>query len=148
MLHPAPDGAAPVLYGDGGFTAMAIIDDSLRLVRHAAAFSESFQGVLQRDVNEEQTGNMALLGGMVPMDVEDAVRLLGCPREDGIDSEEERAAEQKLALVLGWIAHRAARRQIKPIHEAAKSMRPGLHPGEVTLYHDATVLRHRSAGGG
>lgn len=144
-FHPAPAGAAPVLYGDGGFTAMAIIDDSLRLVRHAAAFSESFQSVLRHDVNEEQAGNVALLGGMVPMDVEDAVRLLGRLREDGTDSEEERTTEQKLALVLGWIAHRAARRQIKPLHEAAEPMRPGLHPSEVTLYHDATVLRHRSA---
>jgi len=143
-FHPASAGAAPVLYGDGGLTAMAIIDDSLRLMRHAGTLSEPFRGVLRRDVNKERTGNMALLGGMVPMDVEDAVRLLGRFREDGTGSEEA-STEQKFALVLGWIAHRAARRQIKPLHEAAEPIRPGLHPSEMTLYHDATVLRHRSA---
>lgn len=134
---------AALLYGNGGLTSIAIVDDCARLARHADALNSDVTGVLRRSVNHEHPGNAALIGGMAPMDADEAVTLLGRVREDWAQREED-GTEEKLALILGWMVHQAARRQLKPLHNDGEADQPGLYPSELSLYHDAAVLRHRS----
>jgi hypothetical protein len=81
---------------------------------------------------------------MAPMGVDDAVDLLGRIRQRWEGREDGDRTEEKLALVLGWMAHRAAREHLRPLHAELEPSQPGLYPSEATLYHDAAVLRHRS----
>jgi hypothetical protein len=133
-----------VLYGDGGLTSIAIADDCIRLARHAEGIDSTIKDVLRSNVDQELPGNVALLGGMAPMGADDAVDLLERIRQRWEGREDGDRTEEKLALVLGWMAHRAARVHLRPLHAELEPSQPGLYPSEVTLYHDAAVLRHRS----
>lgn len=143
-LARAERAAVPMLYGDGGLTAIAIADDGMRLVRHAEGIDPTIKDVLRCNVDQELPGNIALLGGMAPMDATAAVNLLERIQQSGETHEEGDHNEEKLALVLGWMAHRAAREHLSALHAELEPSQPGLYPSEVTIYHDATVLRHRS----
>lgn len=141
----AQRGAAALLYGEGGITSIAIADDCARLARHASGIEAAVKSVLERSVNREYPGNAALIGGMVPMDADEAVTLLGRFRERWADRGEGDGTEEKLALVMGWMMQQAARRQLRPLYEEAEPSRPGLYPSDMSLYHDAAILRHRSS---
>jgi hypothetical protein len=143
--------ALATFYGNGGITAIAIVDDCARLVRTAEDVDDRVAGVLERSVNHVYSGNAAFLGGLAPMDADDAVTVLSRLRANWSDrmeeeGDEEYGPEERLALLLGWMMHQAAHRQLAPLYAEREPDQPGIYPSEMSVYHDAAALRHRSHG--
>jgi hypothetical protein len=69
-----------------------------------------------------------------------SVRLLASLRSRWPDRTPQDLLEPKLAFVLGWLCHRAADRQMKPLFRQAAPCSP-LKPTECSVYHDAFLFR-------
>jgi hypothetical protein len=121
-------------------THTAIADDCLRLLRAAREICPAFQEVA-RDQRE-----VARLGGITRYGDRFTVRLLESFRARWPTRQPADQLEPKLAFVLGWLAHRAADRQMKPVFREADPDH-SQDPTECSVYHDAFVFREVFAGG-
>ncbi len=116
-------------------THTAITDDCSRLAVHAPGICEEFKQALSehRDV--------ARLGGIARGADEFTVGLISrfrdaCAAAGRLDD----AVARKLAFTLGWLCHRAADRQMKPLF---RRLDPDceLSPTDCSIYHDVFLLR-------
>lgn len=121
-------------------THTAIVDDCLRLLRAAPEICPAFQEVA-RDQLE-----VARLGGITRYGDRFTVRLLESFRARWPTRHPTDQLEPKLAFVLGWLAHRAADRQMKPVFRAADPQHTQ-NPTDCSVYHDAFVFREVYANG-
>lgn len=136
----AAPGAGPARVGP--LTSIALTDDALRLVRHAAGVAPAFRESLAPEMNvfDPVPGNAAFFAGLMPASLGDVTALLQQVRlrweADGAGD----PLRSRLALVAGWFAHRAAGDVLGPVYAgAADAETPA-------VYHDAAVLRARSEG--
>jgi hypothetical protein len=117
-------------------THTIVMDDSFRLMiaaqRLCPALLES----------AETCWDLARLGSGTRAADRHSVRLLTRIRDRWQSREPEDHLEAKLAFVMGWLCHRAADRQMKPIF---RSLNPGSKesPTECSVYHDAFLFRER-----
>lgn len=113
-----------------------ICDDTIRLVTAAGTtLPPIFAEVLH------ESRDLARLGAITRHADKHAVGLLTAWRE----RPDDRAIRGKLAFLLGWLSHRAADRQFKPVFRAAN---PGttLSPKDCSVYQDCWLWRRRYAG--
>ncbi len=115
-------------------THTAVVDDCARLARRWPAVCPPFQRVLERH------HEFARLGGLTRAGDNHTPRLLRDLREAWADGEPDETAQRKLAFTLGWLGHRAADRQFKPVFRAADPDCPR-SPTDCSVYHDAFILR-------
>ncbi len=113
-----------------------ICDDTLRLAIAAGpALPTAFATVMR------ECRDLARLGGITRHADRHAVALLTAWRE----RPEDRAVRGKLAFLLGWLSHRAADRQFKPVFRAANPDSK-LSPKDCSVYQDCWLWRRRFAG--
>lgn len=115
-----------------GITHTAVLDDAFRLVLAGEPATESVRGAI------ETHWDFARLGGVTRGADRSTVRLLGELRDSG--GELSPTEEARLAFVLGWLCHRAADRQMKPVFRALDGDCPR-SPRDCSVYHDAFVFR-------
>lgn len=121
-------------------THTAILDDCFRLMLASDTICDAFKlaGREQRD--------FARLGGVTRYGDMFTTRLLDDYRARWATRTPEDKLEPKLAFVLGWLCHRAADRQMKPVFREAEPGRP-VSPADCSVYHDAFVFKEIFADG-
>lgn len=121
-------------------THTAVLDDCFRLMHASKEICETFQkvGAAHHDV--------ARLGCLTRAGDRFTPELLRSFRDRWADRTSEEHLEPKLAFVLGWMCHRAADRQMKPVFRAVEPDRT-YSPAKSSVYHDA-FLFHEVYGGG
>ena len=111
----------------------AILDDCFRLMEASneicAAFKET--GRAQRD--------FARLGSITRWGDRFTFSLLEDFRARWADRSADDRLEPKLAFVLGWLCHRAADRQMKPVFREAEPDRTA-KPSDCSIYHEAFIF--------
>jgi hypothetical protein len=112
------------------------MDDSFRLMLASEALCPAFT------VAAKTCWDIARLGSGTRAGDRHSLVLLTRFRERWSDKTAEDHLEAKLAFVMGWLCHRAADRQMKPIF---RSLNPGSAetPTECSVYHDAFLFRER-----
>ncbi|MGC9349544.1 MAG: hypothetical protein ACP5JG_15505 [Anaerolineae bacterium] len=117
-------------------THTAVVDDCLRLMAADETFSQAFKEAAQ----EHQA--MTRLGCMTRAGDRCNPGLLATFRERWATRLPEEHLEPKLAFVLGWLCHRAADRQMKPIFRRFHPPETRTEsPTECSVYHDAFIFR-------
>jgi hypothetical protein len=116
-------------------THTAVTDDCSRLAVHAPGVCEEFKQVLSehRDV--------ARLGGIARGADEFTVDLFSNFRDAYATAGKlDESLARKLAFTLGWLCHRAADRQMKPVF---RELDPDcdLSPTDCSIYHDVFLFR-------
>lgn len=117
-------------------THTIILDDSLRLMLAAEALSPALaESAMKR-------WDLARLGSGTRAGDRHSIALLAELRECWPDKSARDRHEARLAFVMGWLCHRAADRQMKPLF---RSLNPGSAetPTECSVYHDAFLFRER-----
>ncbi|MFP4381630.1 MAG: hypothetical protein ACLFUS_14105 [Candidatus Sumerlaeia bacterium] len=113
-------------------THTALLDDCVRLVSASSCFHPAFAVVL------EQYHPLARLGSATKHGDRFNVQLLSRLRDMWEAHTRENHLERRLAFVLGWLCHRAADRQMKPVFRANDD---GSKPKECSIYCDVHVLK-------
>ena len=115
-------------------THTAVTDDCARLALHSPAICTAFKEVLEQHLDIARLGGVTRSGGKYVVPLLDDMRQSWPARvQDGV-------MEQKLAFVLGWLAHRAADLQMKPIFHAVDG--DCRHdPTDCSVYHDVFLFR-------
>jgi hypothetical protein len=123
-------------------THMMVADDTLRLVADLPDLAPPFREVARSD------RAFARLGGVTRHGDHHTVSLLESLRDRWPDRSPEDRLEAKLAFVLGWLSHRSADRQMKPVFRALDADGPdgGQSPKECSVYNDALIFRRRFMG--
>lgn len=117
-------------------THTAVVDDCRRLALHAESICAAFKQALRAHPDAARLGGVTRHGDRHTVDLLEAYR-----RALPAGSNRDRLLE-KLAFVLGWLCHRAADRQMKPIwRKLLPDEQPGQSPTECSIYHDVFVLR-------
>jgi hypothetical protein len=116
------------------------LDDCFRLMTLSDEICEPF-----RLVAREQR-DFARLGGITRYGDEFTVSMLTSYRERWSGRTPEDRLEPKLAFVLGWLCHRAADRQVKPLFRALDPT-PTQNPRDCSIYNDAVIYHEVYAGG-
>lgn len=114
-------------------THTAIVDDCARLALHDRRIGEPFQQVLREQLEIARLGGITRSGDRFTADLLERFRRRW-PEEGG-----EEGLRRKLAFVLGWLCHRAADRQMKPIWRSMPSQTAS--PTECSIYHDVFLFR-------
>ncbi len=117
-------------------THTAVVDDCARLALHAPDICAAFKAALANHLD------IARLGGVTRSGDDFTVDLLRTFRSRTNDAE---GTSQKLAFVLGWLSHRAADRQMKPIWRSMPDETKS--PTDCSIYHDVFLLREVYGGG-
>jgi hypothetical protein len=120
-------------------THTAVTDDCARLALHSARICDAFKHCLREHLSVARLGGVTRAGDTYTAD------LLGKFREEWPDGAPEGMLPKKLAYVLGWLTHRAADRQMKPIWRSMPDETAS--PTDCSVYHDVFVLRTVYAGG-
>ena len=123
-------------------THTAIVDDCFRLMLASEEIGEIF-----KQVAREQK-EAAHLGAITRKGDSHTVQLLTEFRARWEERSPEDGLESKLAFVMGWLCHRAADRQMKPVFREVEP--PGedrARPTHTSVYHDAFIF-HEVYGGG
>jgi hypothetical protein len=115
-------------------THTAITDDCARLALYSPVVCVPFKRSLAQHLEIARLGGVTRAGG------EFVVGLLARYREAFAEAEQGTLIEQKLAFVLGWLCHRAADLQMKPIFGALNGD-CAEDPTECSVYHDVFLLR-------
>lgn len=115
-------------------THTAVTDDCARLARHSAAICAPFQEVLGEHLEIARLGGITRAGGR------HVLSLLKRYREAWPNRQEGDLLAEKLAFVLGWLCHRAADLQMKPIFRAVDGGCPH-SPTDCSVYHDVFLFR-------
>lgn len=115
-------------------THTAIVDDASRLARHSEAICSAFKSALA------EYPDVARLGGITRWGDQFNPHFLTALRDDPDSGRVGTRAAEKLAFVLGWLSHRAADRQMKPVF---REFDPdcALSPSDCSIYHDIFVYR-------
>jgi len=113
-------------------THTAVTDDCVRLALHSPSICEPFKLAL-RDHLE-----IARLGGVTRWGDRHSTDLLARYREAWPPGHDD-ALAPKLAFVLGWLCHRAADRQMKPVFRRTDPDCP-CKPTDCSVYHDVFVF--------
>ncbi|GAB4458954.1 MAG: hypothetical protein OHK0029_20930 [Armatimonadaceae bacterium] len=121
-------------------THTALFDDGFRLMAASPEICDAF-----KTFNEDQR-RFGRLGGITRHGDFSTVKLLTLYREKWEARTPEDRLEAKLAFVLGWLTHRAADRQMKPVFREAEPNRD-YSPSHCSIYHDAFVFHEIYAGG-
>jgi hypothetical protein len=117
-------------------THTAIVDDGLRLLIASTRVCPAFKAAAREYID------MAHLGCMTRSGDRCNPELLETFRERWEARSPEDRLEPKLAFVLGWLCHRAADRQMKPIFRRFHPPETRTEsPTECSIYHDAYVFR-------
>jgi hypothetical protein len=115
-------------------THTAVTDDCARLAIDSATICAPFKEVLSRHLDIARLGGITRAGGKF------VVPLLRRYREAWSGSEPDDVLAQKLAFVLGWLCHRAADLQMKPIFRAVDGACVE-EPTDCSVYHDVFLFR-------
>ena len=121
-------------------THTGILDDCFRLMQVSDPICDAFKEVA------ESENDFARLGGITRSGDRFTVQLLDRFRKRWAERKPEDKLEPKLAFVLGWLTHRAADRQMKPVFRDAEPDRTQ-SPSDCSVYHDAFVFKEVFAGG-
>jgi hypothetical protein len=123
-------------------THTAIVDDGLRLLTAADSFCPAFKDAAREHLEMAQLGCMTRSGDRCNPG------LLATFRERWQARSPADRLEPKLAFVLGWLCHRAADRQMKPIFRRFHPPQTRTEsPTECSIYHDAHVFHEVYANG-
>jgi hypothetical protein len=101
---------------------------------------EPFKDVLSKHLEIARMGGVTRSGGKF------VIELLGRYRDAWGEGEPSELVEQKLAFVLGWLCHRAADLQMKPIFRAVDGD-CAERPTDCSVYHDVFLFRTVYGGG-
>jgi hypothetical protein len=115
-------------------THTAVVDDCARLAGRWDAICEPFRLCFREHLE------FARLGAVTRSGDHHNPRLLALLRDRWPEHGNKPLTRQKLAFVLGWMGHRAADRQMKPVFRSADPDCPR-KPTDCSVYHDAFVLR-------
>jgi hypothetical protein len=120
-------------------THTAVVDDCFRLVLSSGELCEAFSPIMR------EHWDFARLGGGTRAGDRHSVQLLASFRERWASRTASDRLEPKLAFVLGWLCHRAADRQMKPIFRQTD---PGSEqkPTDCSVYHEAYLFSEAYAG--
>ena len=121
-------------------THTAVTDDCARLAIYSPTICALFKDVLSQHLDIARLGGITRSGGKF------VVSLLGRYREAWSESEPGDLLGQKLAFVLGWLCHRAADLQMKPIFRAVDG-ECAESPTDCSVYHDVFLFRAVYANG-
>lgn len=121
-------------------THTAVLDDCLRLMLAADEVCPAFCEAARRH------RDFARLGVVTRAGDRHTVRLLKSFGERWAARRPEHLLEAKLAFVLGWLCHRAADRQMKPVYREVELGRE-MKPTECSVYQDAFLFREIYASG-
>jgi hypothetical protein len=112
----------------------AVVDDCARLACHSQTICEPFKECFAELLEIARLGAVTRHGDLHNPGL---LKLLRERWQSGAAGESDR---QKLAFVLGWMGHRAADRQMKPIFRSADPDCPR-RPTDCSVYQDVFVLR-------
>jgi hypothetical protein len=121
-------------------THTAVTDDCARLAIYSPTICAPFKEVLAQHLDIARLGGVTRSGGKF------VVSLLGRYREAWSEDEPDTLLAQKLAFVLGWLCHRAADLQMKPIFRAVDGD-CSESPTDCSVYHDVFLFRTVYAAG-
>jgi hypothetical protein len=123
-------------------THTAVVDDCLRLMLASESICSPFKTAAQQHLPMAQLGCMTRAGDRCNPGLLDNFRTRWSQRKP------DDHLEAKLAFVLGWLCHRAADRQMKPVfrrfHPPEQRQES---PTECSIYHDAYLFRTIYANG-
>ena len=117
-------------------THTAVVDDCLRLMLASDTICAPFKQAARENLSMAHLGCMTRAGDRCNPGLLETFR----DRWEGRDPADH--LEAKLAFVLGWLCHRAADRQMKPIFRRFHP--PGSRketPTECSVYHDAYIFQ-------
>jgi hypothetical protein len=115
-------------------THTAVTDDCARLALHSPSICAAFKEVLGQHLEIARMGGLTRSGGKY------VVSLLDDMRQSWSAHTKGDVMGQKMAFVLGWLAHRAADLQMKPIFRAVDGDCPH-KPTDCSVYHDVFLFR-------
>lgn len=115
-------------------THTAVTDDCTRLALYSPSICDPFQEVLSEHLEIARMGGVTRSGGKF------VIPLLTRYREAWSEAGDKHLLEQKLAFVLGWLCHRAADLQMKPIFRAVDG-ECAEEPTDCSVYHDVFLFR-------
>lgn len=115
-------------------THTAVLDDCFRLVGASDAICDTFKAVANEHLELARLASATRSGDSF------TVPLLERLRTEWPHRKPEDGLEPRLAFVLGWLCHRAADRQMKPVFRAA-DQKTGKSPTDCSIYHDVHVLK-------
>ena len=115
-------------------THTAVTDDCARLVDYSPSICTPFKEVFAQHLEIARMGGLTRSGG--PFVIEQLRRYRELWSTTGLDD----LTSQKLAFVLGWLCHRAADLQMKPIFRAVDAD-CALKPTDCSVYHDVFLFR-------
>lgn len=121
-------------------THTAVTDDCARLAIYSPTICAPFKEVLSQHLEVARMGGVTRSGGKF------VIPLLGRYRGAWPAAEADDLLRQKLAFVLGWLCHRAADLQMKPVFRAADG-ECALDPTDCSVYHDVFLFRTVYASG-
>ncbi len=114
---------------------VALLEDALRLIQTSPSLTGAFRETARTQAAACRLGSITRWGDRF------TVGLLERIRGEWPDPEKRPEAAKRLAFVLGWLSHRAADRQVKPLIRQVEP-EPERLPRESTIYHDAAVYRN------
>ena len=115
-------------------THTAVTDDLSRLARHSPTICDPFKLVLEEHLRDRPPAGVTRSGGKFVPPLLEEYRAAWPGHETGD------WLPEKLAFVLGWLFHRAADLQMKPIFHATDSACT-LDPTDCSVYHDVFLFR-------
>ena len=121
-------------------THTAVLDDCFRLMLASDQICPAFKAAGREHHEFAQLGSITRWGDRF------TVKLLADHRAAWPDRTPEALLEPKLAFVLGWLCHRAADRQMKPLFRQADP-EGRQKPTECSIYQDAFLFREVYASG-
>ncbi len=114
-------------------THTAILDDCFRLMAAHNKVCDAFREVMRDQVRFARLGGITRRGDFHSVGLLTSIR----QRWDGRSTDDK--LEPKLAFILGWLTHRAADRQMKPIFREVEPGRP-VSPAHSSVYQDAFIF--------
>lgn len=130
--HPKCNGASAL---SENITHTAIVDDSLRLACAAAWLPKPLAAACKAHPAMTRLGGSARLGDRFTVGILTALRQTLAAGEPLSEAQQGRAA-----FTLGWLSHRAADRQMKPVFRQTCPDAPE-KPTDCSIYHDVFVFR-------
>jgi hypothetical protein len=115
-------------------THTAVTDDCARLVSVAPTICSPFKEVLSEHIEIARLGGITRAGGR------HVLSLLERYRESWPGRQAGDLSAEKLAFVLGWLCHRAADLQMKPVFRAVDG-ECAHDPTDCSVYHDVFLFR-------
>ena len=119
----------------------AILEDCFNLMTHSDEIPPEFRKIAAKYINFARLGCITISGDKF------SFRLLEDCKAKWDTRRPEQMLEPVLSFVFGWVSHRAADRQMKPIWKepdkpkGSADVDPKLSPTECSIYHEGAVFR-------